>query len=165
MNIHEKMQLAIDLAVVALNEGEIPIAAVIFLGDEIIAKSYATEKADQRYLVHAELKALLKADLLNFSIQERRKMQLFATLEPCMMCLGAAMSFCIGEVYYAIESPTDGAVNIAEQAWKEESEEFSIYKLPAIFGVILRNESKKLFIEYMERNKYTPGFVKSIALL
>lgn len=165
INIEEKMMLTIELAEEALNNGEIPIAAIIYLGDEIIAKNFCTEKADRRYLVHAEIKALMEADLKEFPMRERRKMQLFTTLEPCMMCLGAAMSFCIGEIYYALEAPNDGAVNLAKQRWNEDCMEYPGYKLAAVYGGILRNESKKLFTKYIDRNENAPMFVKKLSSL
>lgn len=86
MNTHDKMQCAIDLAQKALDQGELPIGAVIFLGDEIIAAHCTSEKKDKRFLVHAEIKALMEADAKGYSFQQRKQMQLFVTLEPCMMC-------------------------------------------------------------------------------
>jgi len=165
MNIEEKMKKTIELAEEAVNIGEIPIAAIIYLGDEIISKSFTSEKMDKRYLVHAELKALIEADLKKFPMKERRKMQLFTTLEPCMMCLGAAMTFGIGEIYYALEAPCDGAVSLAKQKWDEDSKEYPGYKLPTIYGGILRDESKQLFIGYTDINKNVPMFVKHLSSL
>ena len=165
MNTEEKMRLTIELAEEALNIGEIPIAAIVYLGDEIVSKSFTTEKADKRYLVHAEIKALMEADIKRFSIKDRRKMQLFTTLEPCMMCLGAAMSFCIGEIYYALEAPSDGAVNLAKQRCDEDSKEYPGYILPTVYGGILRNESKELFSKYISRNENAPMFVQNLSSL
>ena len=165
MNIEEKMKKTIELAEEALNNGEIPIAAIVYLGDEIISKSFTSEKKDKRYLVHAELKALIEADLKKFSMKERREMQLFSTLEPCMMCLGAAMSFCVGEIYYSLEAPCDGAVSLAKQKWDKDSKEYPGYKLPTIYSGILRNESKQLFIKYKYINENVPMFVKHLSSL
>jgi tRNA(adenine34) deaminase len=160
------MQLTLELAKEALNKCELPIAAIIFLGDKVISKNYTTEKADKRFLIHAELKALIEADSMRFSFQERKKMQLFTTLEPCMMCLGAAMSSFIGEIYYALESPSDGAVNIAK-AWNPESENFPGFRLPKIFGGILREQSQELFLEYTKKSEPGPMYdwAKSLTLL
>lgn len=165
MDVEEKMMLTKELAKEALSKGEIPIAAIVYLGDEIVSKSFTSEKADKRYLVHAEIKALNEADLKRYSMKERRKMQLFTTLEPCMMCLGAAMSFCIGEIYYALEAPIDGAVNLAKQRWNEDSKEYPGYKLPAVYGGVLRGESKELFSRYVELNENAPAFVKNLSSL
>jgi tRNA(adenine34) deaminase len=145
----------------SLNHGECPIAAIIFLDDEIISKGYASENADGRFLVHAELKALLEADYLRFTFKDRKRMQLFTNLEPCMMCLGAAMSFFIGEIHYALESPSDGAVYIARE-WNPQSEYFPGYRVSEITGGILREESQKLFREFIEKSGPLSNWAKSL---
>jgi tRNA(adenine34) deaminase len=94
--------------------------------------------------------ALLKADKMRFPPPKRRKMQMFTTLEPCMMCLGAAMSFYIGEIYYAIESPVDGATNFAVQFWQDNRKEIPNYNLPGIHGGLLRTQGKDILREYLE---------------
>lgn len=90
MDNNKKMALTLELGKVTLADGEMPISAIVFLEDRIIAKAYTTESKEKRYLVHAELKALIEADKQGYSIIERKKMQLFTTLEPCLMCYGAA---------------------------------------------------------------------------
>ncbi|OGN87030.1 MAG: hypothetical protein A2158_06090 [Chloroflexi bacterium RBG_13_46_14] len=92
---------------------------------------------------------MLKADKLHHLPSERKKMQLFTTLEPCMMCLGAAMSFFIGEIYYALEEPIDGAVDFAVRFWRENQREIPSYSLPAIHDGLLKSESQDLLREYI----------------
>jgi tRNA(adenine34) deaminase len=92
VDIDEKMSLAVEHARVALQNSEMPIAAIVFLDNKVVAKAYTTEKMEKRYLVHAELNALIDADKRGYAISERKKMQLFTTLEPCLMCFGAAKS-------------------------------------------------------------------------
>lgn len=164
MDINEKMQIAIDVARQALKTGELPISAVIFYGDEIISSSFTSERTDKRFLVHAELKALMEADMKRYSVKKRKEMQLFTTLEPCMMCLGASMSFFIGEIYYALDAPSDGAVGFAEALFSKHCEDFPNYKLPAIHKGILKDEAKTLFVEYVQTYPNGPmvSFVSNI---
>ncbi|MBL6991134.1 MAG: nucleoside deaminase [Bacteriovoracaceae bacterium] len=140
---------AIRVAKEAINQGELPIASVLVLNNEIIASGFTTEVRDKRFLVHAELHTLLEADRKNLSYKDRKKSQLFTTLEPCMMCLGTCMSFFLGNVYYALESPGDGAVQMA-QKWHRKEDDIPGYSLPKIEGGILRNESINLFQEYVD---------------
>ena len=167
MDLLEKMQYTIDLAKQALNKGEMPIAAVIFHENEIISSTYTSEKLDKRFLVHAELKALLEADKQKYPIHVRKEMQLFTNLEPCMMCLGTAMSFFIGEIHYALEAPMDGAVDFARQYWNMPCNGFASYDLPQISKGLLRDESQKLFKEYLKIQKPGPmhDFAKALTLL
>ena len=143
------MSHALKEAKAGLTGGELPIGAIVALGDRIVAEARTCEKAERRYLVHADLLALQQADLQRPSMQERRQMTLYVTLEPCMMCLGAAMSFFIGEVVYALESPGDGAVKRVVPHWQPD-ENFPAYRLPNIIGGIGREESRQLFADYAE---------------
>ena len=161
MDVSEKMRRTLALAEKALDAGECPIAAIVFLGDDIVSESYTKEFAERRLLVHAELNALVDADLKRFAYEDRRRMQLFTNLEPCMMCLGAAMSFGITEVYYALESPSDGAVGMA-QAWNPQSADYAAYRVPVITGGILRAESAALFRLFADR--CPPGGLRDFAL-
>ncbi len=149
MDIEEKMWITIDEARKSLVNQEFPVGAIIFNGDEIISRAHSSGESELEFLPHAEMAALLKADTLHYLPSERNKMQLFTTLEPCMMCLGAAMSFFIGEIYYALEAPIDGAVDFATQFWQENHKEIPNYSLPAVNGGLLKSESQDILREYI----------------
>lgn len=68
-------------------------------------------------------------------------MQLFVTGEPCLMCLGAAVSFFLGEIYHGHEMPSDGAVALVQQL-RRRWEDFPAYRVPRIEGGILRTEGR-----------------------
>jgi tRNA(adenine34) deaminase len=145
------MREALNLAATALERDELPIAAIVVLDTHIIASAHTQERAQSRLLVHADLLALDAADRLRPFPGRREDAKLFVNLEPCLMCLGAAMSFRLGEIYYALESPGDGAVALA-QSWQRDEPAFPSYRLPAIHGGILREESRSLFTEYAQRH-------------
>lgn len=142
------MQQALVQAEKGLANGEFPIGAVVVLNDEIIAAAHTAETARQRLLVHAELLALELADKLHPFPGKRRDVQLYTNLEPCLMCLGAAMSFFLGKIYFALEAPGDGAVAMAK-GWQRREADFPAYRLPEIYGGILRAESLALFQRYV----------------
>lgn len=143
------MQHTLAQAAEALKFGEFPIAAVVVLDDRIVARATTSEQRENRFLVHAEQLALEEADRLGFSFDERRRAALYTNLEPCLMCLGAAMSFFLGELYYGLESPGDGAVNLVE-GWAREEKDIPEYRLPQISGGLLREESIALFRRYVD---------------
>ena len=149
------MQEALSVATEGLEKGELPIGAVVVLDGQIIARAHTAEIAEQRMLVHAELLALLEADALLGKSKKRAKVTLFRTLEPCLMCLGAAMSFFLGQIYYALEAPGDGAVALAHQ-WQRKVEDFPAYRVPDVEGGLLRQESLALFKAYVERYPSAP---------
>jgi tRNA(adenine34) deaminase len=59
------------------------------------------------------------------------------------MCLGAAMSLGVREVYYALESPDDGGAAIAG-AW-QPAPDMAWYAAPTMVGGILRDEARDQF--------------------
>jgi tRNA(adenine34) deaminase len=149
------MQKALTVAREGLEKGELPIGAIVVLEDRIIASAYTLEKTEGRFLVHADLLALEAADQLNPFPGKRRDARLYVTLEPCLMCLGAAMSFFLGELYYGLESPGDGAVALVQQ-WRRKEQDFPAYRVPEIHGGLLRQESLLLFQQYVERHSSGP---------
>ncbi|MGD8398709.1 MAG: nucleoside deaminase, partial [Anaerolineae bacterium] len=144
------MRQCLALAAEALAFGEFPIGAVVVLDGEVIGQGTATEQRERRFLGHAELLALEQADRLHLSFDERRRCKLFTNLEPCLMCVGAAMSFFLGEIVYGLESPGDGAMGLV-QGWARREEDIPGYQLPEITGGLLREESMRLFEAYVAR--------------
>jgi tRNA(adenine34) deaminase len=154
-SISRFMREAITMARAGLDAGELPIGAVVVLNGEVISRAYTRERAEGRLLVHADLLALEQADRLRPFPGRRRDACLFVTGEPCMMCLGAAMSFFLGEIYYGHECPGDGAVALAK-GWRRKEEDFPPYRLPDITGGVLRDDCLALFDEYIARNEHSP---------
>jgi tRNA(adenine34) deaminase len=149
------MRQVLALAAQALDVGELPIAAMVFLDGEIIAQAYTSEKREKRFLGHAELVALEIADRQNLSYYQRTRAKLYTNLEPCMMCMGAAMSFFLGEIVYGLESSGDGAVELV-RSWIRKEEDFPGYRVPEIRGGVLREDSLKLFEAYVDRHEPGP---------
>jgi len=162
MQDSDKMALTLKLAQKALKKGELPIAAIVFHGDHIVAHSYTSESKDRRFLVHAEIKALLTTDRLGLSIAERRSLQLFTTLEPCLMCFGAVMSSFIGEIIYSLSAPDDGATKLLN--FDNFSGELIQRQLPTIRGGISKETTKELWQAYLqiEKRKHFRTFAETI---
>ena len=149
------MRHCLALAAEALEFGEFPIGAIVVLDGEIIGQGTATEQREQRFLGHAEMLALEQADKRHLSFDERSRSRLFTNLEPCLMCMGAAMSFFLGEIVYGLESPADGGVGLV-RAWVRKEEDMPGYQVPKITGGLLREESIRLFQEYVARRPPGP---------
>ena len=156
MTIEEKMKVAMKEGEKLLEYGDLPVGAVIFNNDTIVGKAYSSGENHKVYLRHAEMKVLWEADEKAYTVKERKNMQLFVTLEPCMMCLGAAMAFFIGEVYYSLESPVDGAITLLNNRWRSNHDILQSYSLPDCYGGLLRKEGKNLLIKYIEMKKEGP---------
>ncbi len=93
------MKSALKCAEKALKEGEVPIGAVIVLDGKVIARGHNRRTKKQIATAHAEIEAIEKAckKLGSWRIPE---CELYVTLEPCPMCMGAALNARIKKIYY-----------------------------------------------------------------
>ncbi|MDE7086985.1 MAG: nucleoside deaminase, partial [Clostridia bacterium] len=90
---------ALKCAETALKEGEVPIGAVVVLDGKVISKGHNRRTKKQIATAHAEIEAIEKAckKLGSWRIPE---CELYVTLEPCPMCMGAALNARIKKIYY-----------------------------------------------------------------
>src|SRR4051794_12264189 len=93
------MARALEVAAAGMGAGEMPIGAVVVVEGEVVSEAHTRETTQHRLLVHADLLALDEADRrLGF---RARGASLYVTLEPCLMCLGAAFTIRAAKVVYA----------------------------------------------------------------
>jgi len=101
------MQAAYQQALLAWNEGEVPVGAVVVKDGVIIASGYNRPIGKHDPTAHAEIMALRAAAELigNYRLPG---CELYVTLEPCMMCAGAMMHARLARVIYAASDPKTG---------------------------------------------------------
>ncbi|GAA0546539.1 hypothetical protein GCM10010172_30270 [Paractinoplanes ferrugineus] len=145
------IQAALEVAEEGLARGEMPIGAVVEMGGQIIASAYTQDRAQGRRLVHADLLAMIAADQALGWRPRAHRLRLAVNLEPCLMCLGAAMALKVDEVFFGLESPADGSSGIAA-AWPP-SPDLPWYVPPSMTGGIRRAEVQDQFRRYCERSE------------
>lgn len=101
------MWQAIQEAEKARAINEVPIGAVIVLGDEVIATAHNLRETKQNAVAHAELLAIEQAckKLGTWRLEEA---ELYVTLEPCPMCSGAILLSRMKKVVYGATDPKAG---------------------------------------------------------
>lgn len=101
------MQQALCEARVAFGEEEIPVGAVIVSGGRIIARAHNNTERLHDVTAHAEMLAFTAAT--NFlDAKYLTDCTLYVTLEPCVMCAGAAGWTQIGRIVYGASDPKRG---------------------------------------------------------
>jgi tRNA(adenine34) deaminase len=120
------MKQALGLAAEALESGEFRTASIVVLDGRVMSKAMASEQRERFYLGHAELVSLEEADRQGLSFAKCRDAKMFTTLERHLMCMGAAMPFFLGDIYYALESPGDGAVDVINK-WDRREDDIPGY--------------------------------------
>lgn len=147
MNPEEAVSLAIQIAEEGMSRGEMPIGAVVLQGNNVIGRGYTQEQKLQRRIVHADLMAMLDADASLGLKRSAEPLTLAVNLEPCMMCLGAAITLGITNVYFALESPNDGAAELINH-WHPPFEQPFFCRPKVIQGGFLRDRAKDQFARY-----------------
>jgi len=103
------MRRALDLAAEAARDGEVPVGAVVTLGDEVIAESRNAMRGVFDPTAHAEIQAIrAAAEALQTSRLD--ECTLWVTLEPCAMCAAAIAIARVKALRFAAEDPKGGAV-------------------------------------------------------
>ncbi len=101
---------AINQAQKAYNAGEIPVGAVVVKDGKIISRGYNKRESSQIATKHAEIIAIEKAckKLGSWRLED---CDIYVSLEPCPMCLGACVNARLKNIYYAAEQ-TSSSDNI-----------------------------------------------------
>ncbi len=103
------MRRALDLADEAAADGEVPVGAVITLGDEVIAKARNAMRGSNDPTAHAEIVAI-RAAAASLGSSRLDDCTLWVTLEPCAMCAGAIAVSRLKALRFAAEDPKGGGV-------------------------------------------------------
>jgi len=93
------MRSALDEAEKARKSDEIPIGAIVTLNNEVIGRGFNSVIKNSDPTCHAEIMALRDAAfyLSNYRLPE---VNLYVTLEPCIMCLGVIFQARVKQVYF-----------------------------------------------------------------
>jgi len=110
-NHHYFMKIALEEARAAFAAEEVPIGAVIALGDEVVARAHNMKEQWKDATAHAEMVALRQAVLKLGHWRRFGEATLYVTLEPCPMCAGAIVQSRVGTLVYGAADPKAGAVH------------------------------------------------------
>ena len=102
------MRVALQEARRALQRGEVPVGAVVTVGEVIIGRGHNCRETLADPTAHAEMLALREAALQQGSWRLTAA-TLYVTLEPCIMCVGAAVLSRIHRLVFGCWDPKAGA--------------------------------------------------------
>ena len=140
------MDEALDQARIALAKNEVPVGAILRIGNEVVGRGHNGPIESCDPTAHAEIRALREA------CQKQQNYRLpgsilYVTLEPCVMCAGALLNARVAEVVFGAREPGGGAagsiVNVLESGWLN-------YRTKVTAG-IGAEESSEMLQEFFER--------------
>ncbi len=111
---NQMMLLALDAAGRASERGEVPVGAVVYRGEEVIAVSHNMRETLADPTAHAEILALREAGR-RIGLWRLDGCTMAVTLEPCPMCAGALVNSRIDRLVYGTADPKMGAVDTLYQ--------------------------------------------------
>lgn len=144
------MKAAIRAAKRGLRQGEVPIGAVVVYEEKVVASGYNRRAKLQLASAHAEMMAIDRACKKFRSWRLPEGCELYVTLEPCPMCMGASLNARVDKLYF-------GAY---EQKGRSLTEELAAANLlnhkTEVTGGVLKEECSSLLTDFfVEMRKKT----------
>ncbi len=103
------MREALDEAANGFASGEVPVGAVVVLGGVVVGRGYNQPIASHDPTAHAEIVAL-RAAAATVGNYRLTGADLYVTVEPCLMCVGALVHARIRTLVFGTPEPKAGAV-------------------------------------------------------
>jgi tRNA(adenine34) deaminase len=123
------MARCIELARLAVADGEYPFGSVIALDGEIVAEAVNTTIRASDVTRHAEIAALSQAQRTIGRVGLRRA-TLYSNIEPCAMCAYCIRESWVGRVVFALASPVMGGMS----RWNILRDDGLSGRIPEVFG-------------------------------
>ena len=145
MNKEDFLRLALELARLSFDEGEVPVGAVVTRNGEVVSVGRNRREYGKNALYHAEIEAIDEAckKLGGWRLLE---CEMYVTLEPCPMCAGAIVNSRIRKVYFGARDDKNGAVVSVMQMF-----DFPFTHKPEFEGGVMENECAAILSEFFKK--------------
>ena len=141
------MRLALKQAQISYKNDEVPIGCVVVKNGEVVARAHNTRNASRNAVEHAELVAIERA-CKKLGDWRLAGCDLYVTLEPCVMCLGACYNARISNVYFgAFDLSGKGCVALSEMIGHTLNHELTLH------GGVLESECSELLSNYFKEKR------------
>ncbi|MGH7256193.1 MAG: tRNA adenosine(34) deaminase TadA [Nitrospirales bacterium] len=142
----EYMQLALEQARLAPPLGEVPIAAVLVVDDQVVARVHNFREVWQDPTAHAEVVAIREA-ASRLGTWRLTGATLYVTLEPCSMCAGAVIQARISRLVFGAKDSKAGACGSVFDIPNERRLNHRV----EVIGGVLEQESQELLQSFFRR--------------
>lgn len=142
------MRKALDLAIVAFEQEEVPVGAVVVREGLVVGEGYNQREQLNDPTAHAEMIAITQAasQLGSWRLTD---CTLYVTLEPCPMCAGAIVQARIPTVVYGTDDPKAGAC----QSLYSITTDDRLNHKAAVLGGVMRNDCRDILQEFFRQQR------------
>lgn len=137
------MKQALKEAVIAFEEGEVPIGAVVVVNNKIIARGHNMTERLNDPTAHAEMIALTSA-FSQIGAKYLPDATLYVTVEPCLMCAGALYWSKVTRIVWGADDEKNGHKRITK-------EENPFHQKAEISKGILKAECAQLMKDFFKQ--------------
>lgn len=142
------MRRALDLAAIAAASDEVPVGAVITLGEEVVAEARNAMRGNTDPTAHAEIVAIREAGA-RLGTSRLDDCTLWVTLEPCAMCAGAISAARIKALRFGADDPKGGGVIHGARIFSQPT----CHHRPDVLGGIGGDESGELLRRFFNSRR------------
>lgn len=139
------MQQALKEAMIAFEDDEVPVGAVVVLNNRIIARGHNMVEKLKDPTAHAEMIALTSA--FNFlGAKYLPEASLYVTVEPCLMCTGALYWSKISRVIWGAADEKNGHQRVT-------GNQFPFHPKTQVTNGIMADECAELMKSFFRRKR------------
>lgn len=143
------MKLALKEARRAMEQDEVPIGCVIVCAGQIIARGHNLVERLRDYTAHAEMQAFTAAtDFLGG--KSLHDCTLYVTLEPCVMCGGAAYNTRLGRLVFGAYDEKRG---YSKFGLHSENHQSILHPKTEVTGGVMKEECAELLSEFFRTKR------------
>ena len=137
------MRAALEQALEAARQNEVPVGAVVVINDEIAGAGFNQPIGAHDPTAHAEIVAL-RAAAQRVGNYRLTGSTLYVTIEPCQMCVGAMIHARVARLVYGALEPRAGAVESAMRAHEHPA----LNHRMSTTGGVLESECRDMIQEF-----------------
>ena len=150
------MKIALSKAKEAYKRNEVPVGAVLFIHNRLIATGYNLVNTTKDASMHAEMVCLKKAASILGDFRLNNAV-MYVTLEPCAMCAGAIHQFRLKKIIWGAKDKRIGASGTLYNLFDGKN---PIHSLESVGG-LMEKDSEKLLKNFFreKRRKKVEGII------
>lgn len=142
------MRRALDLAAEAAEAGEVPVGAVVTLGETVVAEARNAMRGSNDPTAHAEMEAI-RAAASALGTSRLDQCTLWVSLEPCAMCAAAIALARMKALRFAAEDPKGGGVAHGARVFSQPT----CHHRPDVLGGIGEDEAGEMLRRFFAERR------------